>query len=115
MPSRRAPWWMFIVAVSFLMYVSLVLYQTFWQPNVPAGQSTGFDFTFAGGRGMLVVAGRWAGLQPGDWNAILADTEVGRPQRWEIARDDCRGEKRSIPACLAWRSALDSTDQQVRS
>ena len=117
MPSRRAPWWMFIVAVSFLMYVSLVLYQIFWGPNVPTGQSAGFDFTFAGGRGMVVVAARQPELQPGDrilavdgqtirnahdWNAVRANTEVGRPERWEIARGDQRLQLEQTFDRVAW-------------
>src|SRR5215472_1867950 len=117
MPSRRAPWWMFVVAASFLMYISLALYQAFWGPYVAAGQFPGFEFTFVGGKGMLVVAGRWAGLQPGDrllavdgqairnfrdWNAILANTEVGRPQQWEIARDERRLQLEQTFDRVAW-------------
>ncbi len=101
MASRRAPWWMFIVAASFLAYISLALYQSFWGPN----QFVGFDFAFVEGKGMVVVAGRRAGIQPGDrilavdgqtirnaedWNAIRANTEPGRQERWEVGRGDER-------------------------
>ena len=105
MPSGRAPWWMFIVAASFLAYVSLVCYQTFWGPNWLTDQFVGLEFAFVAGKGMVVVSVRQPGLQPGDrilavdgqtirnahdWNAIRANTEVGRPERWEIARGDQR-------------------------
>ena len=99
MPTRRAPWWMFIVAASFLAYVSVVFYQTFWGPNL-----LGIDLEFVAGKG-VVVATHGAGLQPGDrilavdgqtihnaydWNVIDANKEVGRPERLEIARGDRR-------------------------
>ncbi len=120
MPSRRAPWWMFIVAASFLAYVSLVCYQTFWGPTLVRDQLAGFDFTFVGGKGMLVVTARRAGLEPGDrilavdgqsirnirdWNAIRANTEVGRPERWEIARGDHRLQIEQTFDRVAWSEA----------
>ena len=101
MPSRRAPLWMFIVAASFLAYVSLTLYHYFWGPS----PFLGADLAFVEGKGMVVVAARQPGLQLGDrilavdgqtirnahdWNAIRANTEVGRPERWEVGRGDER-------------------------
>ncbi len=106
MPGRRAPWWMFVVAASFLGYVALVPYQAYWGPF----GVTGFATELRGG-GMVVLdvrpdspAGR-AGLQPGDrivavngqvirnvqdWQAIRANREVGRPERFEISRGEER-------------------------
>ena len=55
MPTRRAPWWMFIVAASFLAYVSVVFYQTFWGPNL-----LGIDLEFVAGKGVV-----WPRTEPG--------------------------------------------------
>ena len=109
MPSRGAPWWMFIVAASFLAYVSLSLYQYFWGPS----PFLGADLAFVGGKGMVVVATRQPGLQPGDrilavdgqtirnahdWNAIRANTEVGRTPRSMATPSNRRAHRRGPPA-----------------
>ena len=67
---------MFVVAASFLMYISLALYQAFWGPYVAAGQFPGFEFTFVGGKGMLVVAGRW--MENSGASGSPARTATGR-------------------------------------
>jgi hypothetical protein len=105
---------MFIVAGSFLAYVSLGVYENFWGPV----QFLGPDLVFIGGKGMVVVGGRGAGLQPGDripavdgqtirnvrdWNAIRANTEVGRRQRWEVARGNERLQlEQTFDRVAAW-------------
>ncbi len=109
MPRPRAPWWMFVVAASFLAFVTLIVYQFFWGPFGP----TGFQSEFRGGE-MVVLAvdpnslAERAGLKPGDrvlsvdgnvirnvhdWQAMRANTEVGRPERWEIVREGQRLER----------------------
>jgi tRNA A-37 threonylcarbamoyl transferase component Bud32 len=102
----RAPWWMYIVAASFLGFVALFAYQILWGPDVRRG----FEGKFRGG-GMVVLSvhpdspEEHAGLKAGDhvlavdgqairnvrdWEAIRANTEIGRPQRWEINRANKR-------------------------
>ena len=102
MSSPRAPWWMYIVAASYLGFVALYFYQLFWGPPIwPAFEGR---FT-SGGLAVLSVhpnsAEARAGLKEGDrvlsvndqvirnvrdWEAIRANSEVGRPERWQISR-----------------------------
>ncbi len=104
MPGQRAPWWMFAVAASFLAYITLGTYQAFWGPF----QTLGLKLKFSAGGTVLVAvspgsAAEQAGLQPSDvvlavngqpvhnmqdWQAILANTEVGRPERLEVLRGE---------------------------
>lgn len=107
MPSPRPPWWMYLVAASFLAYFGLLFYVEFWGP-----EPNGMQVEYRGGH-ILVhsvdpfsPAGR-AGLQPGDrlirfdgrvfrsdwdWLAIRSNFEVGRPHRLEIEREGQRLE-----------------------
>lgn len=105
MPGRRAPWWMYVVAASFLAYFALLVYSQFWGP-----QSAGMEGDFSGGNMLL----HWvppnsvlerAGLKSGDrvlavdgqvirnyadWVAIKANFEVARPRHLELERGDRR-------------------------
>lgn len=118
MPRPHAPWWMYIIAASFVGFVALFAYQVPWEPDI----SQGFEGGFRGG-GMVVLSilpdspqGR-AGLKEGDrvlavdgrairnvhdWEAIRANTEIGRPERWEIRRADGRLDLTVTPRGLAW-------------
>src|SRR2546427_13096978 len=105
MPRPRAPWWMFLVAASFLAFVALSVYQVFFGPG-PDGIEPDW-----GREGMVVLgveqysSAERAGLMlrdrmvsvdgqvirnSHDWNSIRANSEIGRPERWEIARGDRR-------------------------
>ncbi len=102
MPSPRAPWWMYLVAASFLGLFAFVPYLVTHGPADPEH----FDARFTGGATEIraVEPGTQvdrAGLRAGDvvlavdgqpvrsaqdWQAIKANMEVGKAQRWEILR-----------------------------
>jgi tRNA A-37 threonylcarbamoyl transferase component Bud32 len=102
MPRRGAPWWMYVVAASFLGLFAFIPYLLIYGPADPEG----FDARFVGGATEIraVSPGSQAdqaGLRAGDvvlavdgqavrngqdWQAVKATMEVGRAQRWEIAR-----------------------------
>ena len=102
MPSERPPWWMYVVAASYLGFLALFAYQLFEGPLFLPG----FEGRFTGG-GMVVLSVHpnspevRAGLREGDrvlavdqqairnvrdWEAIRANAEIGRPERWQIER-----------------------------
>ena len=106
MPRPRAPWWMFLVAASFFAFVALIVYQFFFGPSGQDGIESDW-----GREGMVVLgvepnsSAERAGLMlhdrmvsvdgqvirnSHDWNSIRANSEIGRPERWEIARGDRR-------------------------
>ena len=102
MSAPRAPWWMYLVAASYVAAVTLRFYQVFWGPPI----TSGFEARLTrGGLAVLSVhpnsAEAEAGLKVGDrvvavneqvirnvrdWEAIRANIEVDRPQRWQISR-----------------------------
>jgi serine/threonine protein kinase len=99
---RRAPWWMYIVAASFLGFVAIYPYRVV----VGTLHGAGFEGGFRSGAMVAFAphpnsAEARAGLEEGDrvlavngadihdvrdWEAVLANTEVGQQQRWEISR-----------------------------
>jgi phosphoserine phosphatase RsbU/P len=102
MSSRRAPWWMYVVAASFLAYFLLLVYSDFWGP-----QMTGMLTDFNNGRKTVRAvlpdspAAR-AGLEPGDhvvsadgriirtlsdWTVVRVNLEEGRPVPLTIERE----------------------------
>ncbi len=106
MSAPRAPWWMYVMAASFLVYFGLIIYCGFLGPEDLGVQP---DFN----RGLVILravlpnspAAR-AGLQPGDivvaaegqaihnrmdWMAVGANMEVGR-YRLQIERGGVRLE-----------------------
>ena len=104
MSGPRAPWWMYVVAASYVGFVVLFFYQLFSGLPVLAG----FEGRFTRG-GVTILSvhpgspEERAGLQEGDrvlavngqvirnvhdWEAIRANAEIGRPERWQIARAD---------------------------
>lgn len=122
MPSRRAPWWMYVVAASYVGFVALFFYQLFAGPPILPG----FEGRFISG-GMAVLSVHpgspeaRAGLEEGDrvlavngqvirnvhdWEAIRANTETGRPERWQIARANQRLELTVAVPRLAMRERL---------
>jgi eukaryotic-like serine/threonine-protein kinase len=107
MPQFRPPWWIYVIAASFLAYAGLTNYSLYL-----GVEGLGLRTEFSG-RGMVVTyvfprspADR-LGLQPGDrvvavdgqaiynrydWRAIAANWEVGRLVRLEIRRGTERRE-----------------------
>ncbi len=107
MSRPRAPWWMYLVAASYLIFlVFIYLYVGFTGPSM----QTGIAADFAGGTMTVksVVPNSYpqqGGVQVGDrvlavdgqvirsahdWLAVRANTEARRPQQWEVARADRR-------------------------
>jgi len=100
---------MFVIAASFLAYGVLVLYQYFRGPaSFPEGLEPRFN---AGGMVVWSVVpnsqAEQVGLRSGDhvvavdgqrirggrdWQMVDSNTQVGRPQRWEIMRGERRLE-----------------------
>ena len=122
--QRHAPWWMYIVAASFLGLVAIFFYRFVVGPFPWAGFESGFR------KGVMVAfavqpssAEARAGLQTGDeilaingaaihkvrdWETVLANTEVGQQQRWEISRQGKQLELTvEIPA-TTWYQTLST-------
>jgi tRNA A-37 threonylcarbamoyl transferase component Bud32 len=125
MSSRRAPWWMYAVAASYVGFVVLFFfYQLFWGPPILPG----FEGRFISG-GMTVLSVHpgspeaRAGLEEGDrvlavngqgirnlhdWEAIRANTEIGRPERWQVGRANERLELTVAVPRLSWRERFST-------
>ena len=120
--SRRAPWWMYVVAASYVALFALIPYLVIWGPADLLGLAADFEDGT-----MLVRAAEpdslpaRAGVRPGDrvvaidgrpmrrigdWTAVNANLEVGRAQRWEILRDQERLELEVTPERANWRNRL---------
>lgn len=106
MPRQRAPWWIYVVAASYVGFVALFPYEIFWGPFGLPGFEGGFR------NGSMVVfavhpdsAEARAGLEEGDrilavngqaihsvrdWESTRANVEPGRPRHWEIDREGKR-------------------------
>jgi tRNA A-37 threonylcarbamoyl transferase component Bud32 len=125
MPTARPPWWMYLVAASYVGFVALFFYQIFFS-GLPI--LAGFEGRFTRG-GMAVLSVHpnspeaSAGLEEGDrvlavneqvirnvhdWEAIRANTEIGRPERWQIARANQRLELTVAVPRLSWRERLST-------
>ncbi len=123
MPHQRAPWWMYLAAASYLGYAALFFYGLFFGPVT---SNSGFEGVFRGG-GMVALSVRpnspeaRGGFEPGDrllavngqlirnrrdLEAARANTEVGLPQRWEIARADRRLELTLVFPRTPWREGF---------
>ncbi|MGD0923541.1 MAG: PDZ domain-containing protein [Terriglobia bacterium] len=122
MQHVRAPWWMYVVAASYLGFAALFAYQMCWGPPILPG----FEGSFRSG-GLVVLAvhpdspeGR-AGLKEGDRvlavdgqairnahdrEAIRANTEIGRPEQWEIGRANERLQLTLTFPRPSWREWL---------
>jgi serine/threonine-protein kinase len=93
---------MYVVAASYLGFIALFAYEMFWGPSILPGYEGSFR---SGGLVILAVhpnsVEERAGLRAGDRvlavdgqvirnahdrEAIRANTEIGRPERWEISR-----------------------------
>ncbi len=112
MPRPRAPWWMYLLAASFLAYFALLFYSYCWGPEL-------LGFLHFPGKHFVVLKGVWpnfpgqrAGLQSGDrlvaidgrtvhnWFDVWglgANFQVDRPVRLEIERG---GKRLQVEATL---------------
>ena len=116
MPRPRVPWWLFVLALSFLAFFIFATYCRFWNP-----EPEGFHHQFRSGH-MIVLdvipnsPAETAGLKPGDriasvngqilgtasdWFGFRANIEVNRPLRLGIERG---GETRSVLLILNKRA-----------
>src|SRR2546422_5737955 len=103
--SARPPWWMFVLALAFIGYYSLLIYC-----DLTRREPTGFVFAFHQAEMMVgaVAPGSSAaraGLQAGDrvmaangsairsrldWQSVELNLRIDRPLRLEIARAERR-------------------------
>jgi len=123
-PGRRAPWWLYLIAASFLAFFALYSYYVFFGPEV---LWLSFGFPFEHPKGLLISelspALERAGAKPGDylvradgqqlytvsdWMAIAANLEVGRRVRLGIDRG---GRRFEVEATLARHEMSWSTYQ----
>ncbi|MGZ4817787.1 MAG: protein kinase domain-containing protein [Terriglobales bacterium] len=99
---ERAPWWMWLLAATFVLYGAFIVYCNRFGP-----EAIGAKFDFAGDRMVLLQIApggpaERAGLRPGDallrvdgirtrnyfsWVAVRAQVEIGKPQAVEAERD----------------------------
>ncbi len=127
---QRAPWWMFVVAASFIAYFALLVYCDFWGPQ-PMGVLTEFSGGYKIVRGVFPNSpAERAGLQPGDrvlsvegrlirnlfdWTAIRINLEVDRPYQLEIER---AGERREVLLSLqrsSWQDWISTEGMLLRA
>ncbi len=120
--SARAPWWMFLIAASFIGLHLLIPYIIIWGPADPGGWKTVFEHgmmrihalehgdpsVIPGLRtGDLVTAVNGQPLRNShDWAAILANGEVGRTQKWEILREGHTLKIDVVPVRATWQNRL---------
>ena len=77
MPAPRAPWWLYLVAASFLGFFTLEIYTDIWGPVW-----IGFQSDYRNGSMLLRKvspegAGAHAGLQTGDRIVAVAGVPIG--------------------------------------
>jgi eukaryotic-like serine/threonine-protein kinase len=124
-PGPRAPWWMYVIAASFLAFFALLSYYDLFGPDV-SGVSFGFPFEDRKGRlisAPMSPALERAGAKPGDylvrldgqqlytvsdWFAIAANLEVGRQVRLGIERG---GRQFEVEATFERHQMLESIYQ----
>jgi phosphoserine phosphatase RsbU/P len=127
---QRAPWWMFVVAASFIAYFALLVYCDFWGPQ-PMGVLTEFSGEYKIVRAVFPNSpAERAGLQPSDrvlsvdgrlirnlfdWTAIRINLEVDRLYRLEIER---AGERRDVLLSLqrtSWQDWISTEGMLLRA
>jgi eukaryotic-like serine/threonine-protein kinase len=111
--SRRPPWWMYFIAISFAAVHALILYLTIWGPADIDGLHAAFEDTamhiqsvepgshlaqagLAAGDRVVVIDGRPV-RNTRDWTIAQANQDPVLPQRWEIFRAAERLELKVAP------------------
>ena len=100
---RRVPWWMAVIAASFVATFVLFLYMVIWGPADPLGITATFagntleiralapDSPFA--KGGLLAGDRVLSIDglpmrvPRDWTAAQGNFQVGQPHVWLVSRE----------------------------
>ena len=122
MNSQRVPWWMYVVAASYLAFFAFIPYLVIWGPSDVEGLDAVFE-----GEGMRAVSvdpdsplGR-AGLvaddlvlsvsgrpvrKAQDWRAVNANLAVGRSLDWEVLRGEERLRVQITPEPATWENRL---------
>jgi hypothetical protein len=120
--SRGAPWWMYVVAASYVALLALIPYLVIWGPadllGVTADYADGtmliraVDPDSLLARSGLRAADRVVAIDGhpmrhiGDWTVVNANLEVGRAQKWEIRRGEERLTLEVTPERANWRNRL---------
>ncbi|HVN81765.1 MAG TPA: protein kinase [Terriglobia bacterium] len=117
--SHHAPWWMFIIAASFVGLHMFFTYMLILGPADPKGLDATFErgtmrihfvaphtpFAKAGLQAgdQVLTAGRQAVRNTGDWAAVVYNWEAGRPQTWKVLRGEKPLEIEFTPAKVTWQ------------
>jgi predicted Ser/Thr protein kinase len=120
--SHQAPWWMFIIAASFVGLYVFYTYMLIWGPAEPGGLDAVFErgtmriravaadtpFAKAGLQAgdQVLAAGRQAVRNTDDWAAVLFNWEAGRAQTWMILREEKPLEIEVIPDRATWQNRI---------
>ena len=120
--SGRAPWWIYVVAASYVALLALIPNLMIWGPADILGLTAEYQggsmliraldassvLARAGvrvGDRVLAIDGRPM-RRSGDWTVVNANLEVGRPQGWEVLRDEKRSVLEVTPERADWRNRL---------
>lgn len=120
--ERHPPLWLLVIAASYLALLALIPYLVIWGP----ADLLELDASFQ--HGTMVVHGvtpnsleAAAGLRVGDqvlaidgrpmrnardWQAVNANLEIGRTQRWAVIRDGKRLQVEITPELATWKNRL---------
>ena len=110
---QRAPWWMVVVAGSYIATYALIFYLVIWGPAQLKGIVATFEDEamvirslavdseaakggLAAGDRVLSIDGRPM-RGPGDWTAATGNWEAGRPHRWLVSRGADRVSLEVVP------------------
>jgi eukaryotic-like serine/threonine-protein kinase len=122
MDSKRPPWWMYVVAVSFAALHIFIPYIVIWGPSDLAGLESVFEngsmrvravesesmfgqTGFRVGDRVLSIDGK-AVRSANDWRAVTANLEVGKPIHWELERAGNHVSARIVPVKATWENRL---------
>jgi eukaryotic-like serine/threonine-protein kinase len=118
------PWWMYVIGLSFAMTFGLIVYLILWG----AGElSIGYTSTFSDGSMVIQTVDdpesqvAKAGLRPGDrllavddlrirtvrdWTAATGSIQVGRTERWLVARGNDQITLDIVPVAARLRTRI---------
>src|SRR5262249_28045917 len=124
MISQRLPWWMYVVAASFLLAHLLQAYTAIWGPAFPQGldgifeqdamrvRSVEPETLFARGGlepgDRIVAVGSLPIRSPREWSVALANVEAERPEIWHVLRNGNPIELTVIFPGATWENRIHS-------